>query len=62
LAADTCLSIKDLAVNGDDLIAAGVTPGPGIGKILQWLLEQVLEERLPNTKEALLNAYKEELL
>lgn len=50
---DACLSLKELAVNGHDLIALGYT-GKEIGKLLNQLLEQVLDERLPNDKEALL--------
>ncbi len=50
-----CLGIKDLAVNGHDLMALGLT-GPQIGKTLEKLLQLVLDERLPNEKEALLQA------
>ncbi len=55
-AADTCLSLKTLAVKGDDLIALGVPAGKRIGEILNALLEDVLDERLPNEKEPLLRA------
>ena len=55
LAENACLQIRDLAVNGHDLMALGYT-GPAIGKTLQYLLEQVLEDRLPNEKAALLAA------
>ena len=55
---NACLSLKDLAVNGRDLIALGYE-GPAIGKKLNFLLEQVLEEALPNEKDALLNAVKQ---
>lgn len=48
-----CLSIKDLAVSGQDLMALGLR-GPAIGDALERLLEQVTEEILPNQKEALL--------
>lgn len=48
------LSIKDLAINGKDLIQAGVKPGPAMGDILQSLLEMVLEEPEKNTREVLL--------
>ena len=53
-AAETCLSLKDLAVNGGDLIALGFTPGPEIGRCLQALLNRVLDERAPNDRDALL--------
>ena len=65
LTEDACLSVKDLAVSGNDLIAIGFTPGPDIRKCLQALLSSVQEETLPNTKEHLLSAakvYKEETL
>lgn len=38
-----CLSLKDLAVSGKDLIADGMTPGPDIGRVLEHLLELVLD-------------------
>lgn len=49
-----CVSLKELAVNGSDLIAAGMAPGKGIGIVLKALLEQVLEDPALNTKEYLL--------
>ena len=52
-----CISLRDLAVNGHDLIALGYT-GPAIGLALQFLLNQVLDDRLPNEKEALISALK----
>ena len=52
-AEDACLSLKDLAVNGTDLITLGFQ-GKEIGACLSALLEQVIEERLPNEKNALL--------
>ena len=51
----TCLSLKDLAVNGADLIAEGMTPGPGLGRVLHELLELVLEEPEKNTRDYLLS-------
>ena len=52
-AEDACLSLKDLAVNGNDLMALGYR-GRKIGTCLDALLEQVVDERLPNEKKALL--------
>jgi tRNA nucleotidyltransferase (CCA-adding enzyme) len=49
------LTLKDLAVKGDDLIAAGVRPGPDVGEALARLLEEVLEDPARNTKEYLLS-------
>ena len=53
-AENACLSLKDLAVNGRDLMALGLT-GKEIGTTLNLLLEEVLEERVPNEKAALLD-------
>jgi tRNA nucleotidyltransferase (CCA-adding enzyme) len=49
------LALGDLAVNGDDLIAAGVRPGPDVGETLQRLLAEVLEDPSRNTREYLLS-------
>jgi tRNA nucleotidyltransferase (CCA-adding enzyme) len=48
------LSVKDLAVSGDDLLAAGVRPGPDVGATLERLLAVVLEDPRRNTREELL--------
>ena len=53
---DTCLAVKDLAINGRDLLALGFEPGPKIGMCLQKLLAQVQDEQLANEAQALLNA------
>ena len=55
----SCLSIKDLAINGQDLQALGFAAGPKIGQCLQYLLMQVLDERLVNEKEPLTQAAKD---
>jgi len=49
------LALKDLAVKGEDLIAAGVRPGPDLGEVLQRLLGEVLDDPAKNTKEYLLS-------
>ena len=54
-----CYSLKMLAVNGNDLREAGIRDGVTIGEELQKLLEDVIEERLPNERDALLEAAKE---
>lgn len=54
LAANLCCSLKDLAVDGRDLIALGFVQDSSIGKTLRALLDGVISDRLPNTKEALL--------
>lgn len=54
LAQDACVSQKNLAVTGRDVLALGVTPGPEVGSLLRELLEDVLEERCPNERQPLL--------
>ena len=49
---NACLSLKDLAVNGRDLMELGIR-GKALGQMLNQLLEQVLDENLPNEREAL---------
>ncbi len=49
-----CVSLKTLAVTGNDLIEAGMKPGKEIGETLQKLLELVIETPEYNTKEKLL--------
>ena len=50
-----CVSLKELAITGKDLIGLGMKPGPAIGEVLSGALEQVLEEPEKNTKEYLLD-------
>lgn len=54
-----CLSLKDLAVTGRDLIALGIPAGPQIGEFLQELLILVLEEPERNNREELLRICRE---
>ncbi len=51
-AEDACLSLKDLALNGHDLMALGYR-GRAIGTSLNHLLNLVLEEQCPNDRESL---------
>ena len=52
---NNALSLKDLAINGRDLIDAGFEPGKKLGSILNHLLDCVIEDPGMNTKEKLLN-------
>ena len=52
-----CFRMRDLAVNGNDLLAAGVPEGPAVGAALRFFLDNVIEGRLPNEKAALLDAF-----
>ena len=54
LAERQCLTLKDLAVDGRDVIAAGIEPGPEVGRVLEELLERVLSGEVPNEREVLL--------
>jgi tRNA nucleotidyltransferase (CCA-adding enzyme) len=49
-----CLTIKDLAINGDDLLAMGFEQGRDMGVVLKMLLNAVLENPELNTKEKLM--------
>ena len=51
--------MKDLAINGRDLIAAGFAPGPKMGVVLNNLLEAVLADPTLNEKEILLAMVRE---
>jgi tRNA nucleotidyltransferase (CCA-adding enzyme) len=57
LAEKPCFTLKDLAVNGRDLTAAGLK-GKAVGEALQFLLEAVMDGRVSNEKEALLDILK----
>lgn len=55
LAGHECCSLRDMAVNGSDLIKLGICGGREIGSILGYLLDSVLRDEVPNEKSALLN-------
>lgn len=50
-----CFQIKDLAVNGHDVMALGIESGPKVGKILNYLLNKILDEEIKNEHEVLMN-------
>ena len=54
-----CVSLKELAVSGSDLIANGFKPGKELGDILKMLLEIVIEQPELNRREILLDKLKE---
>ena len=54
-----CCRISQLAVNGRDLMAAGVPAGPGIRKVLEALLDGVIREEYSNERQALLTAVQQ---
>ena len=53
LAADACFSLRQLAVNGNDMLALGLS-GPAVGAMLHDLLRAVIDEQADNTRGALL--------
>lgn len=57
--AEECVSLRTLAVNGRDLIAAGLQPGRELGNILKQLLDEVLETPEKNEKDYLVSRAKE---
>ena len=58
LAAQECFSIKDLAINGKDLMKLGIQPGPNMGVILRSLLEKVIENPEENERDILMGKAK----
>lgn len=59
IADEQCFSLSSLAIDGNDLINVGIEEGKSIGKILNALLVDVIEENTPNNKEALITRAKE---
>ena len=55
---ENCFRVKDLAVNGRDLMARGVPAGPEVGRWLERLLQAVQDEQCANRREALLDWFE----
>ena len=53
LARGSCFTLKQLAINGNDLKPLGYR-GPELGRVLQMLLDRVMDGRLSNNREDLL--------
>ena len=53
--------LQDLAVDGDDLVALGLVPGPQLGRTLRQLLEDVVDDPGANTREELLSRVRAKL-
>ena len=51
-----CCRVSQLAVNGRDLMAAGIPAGPALRRVLEALLDGVIRAEYPNEKPALLAA------
>lgn len=53
-----CFTLKDLTIGGNDILSLGVEPGPRVGKVLNYLLDQVLDRELENIHEVLVEEAK----
>lgn len=58
IAEDQCFSLRDLKINGYDLILIGIPEGKTIGKILDTLLSEVIDGEIDNDHEALVDAVR----
>lgn len=58
IAEKACTTLKDLAIDGKDLINLGIPAGKNVGTILNKLLEDVINEKIANEKEELVIAVK----
>ena len=58
LAEDTCVTLRQLAVTGRDLLNLGLS-GPAVGRTLEALLSAVLDEKLANERTVLLAAVRQ---
>ena len=54
IGASQCFSMRDMAINGNDLIDIGIRQGPEIGRILKKLLDMIIEEEINNDRDILL--------
>jgi tRNA nucleotidyltransferase (CCA-adding enzyme) len=53
-AQNNCFTLRDLCINGKDLLVAGIPEGPSVGHLLNALLESVIDGTCPNSRDALL--------
>ncbi len=60
--ANGCYSLRQLAINGNDLIELGLKPGPVIKDTLEGYLSDVIEGKIENTRKALLAKVKSEII
>ena len=55
LESSQCFSLKQLAINGNDLISIGIPPSAEMGRILNSLLDMVINGEIPNEKAVLID-------
>lgn len=56
---EQCINLKQLKVNGNDMIAIGIKDGRKIGYVLNKLLNMVIEDEIPNDRQKLLKKAEE---
>lgn len=56
---ETCFTVKDLEIGGKDILSLGIKSSPEIGRILDALLDEVMEETTENTHDALMTRAKQ---
>ncbi len=54
LAENQAFSLRDLCIDGHDVLACGIAPGPAVGTALNAALDAVIDEHVENSREALL--------
>lgn len=59
LAGGPCYSLEQLAVSGGDLVRMGMAPGPEIGRLLNEMVDLIIEGRLENSSVSLLDYARE---
>lgn len=55
IASNQCFTVKDLAINGTDVMADGIPQGPMVGAALKTALDGVINDKVPNEKQELLD-------
>ena len=50
-----CFQIKDLAINGNDVMSLGVESGPKVGEVLKYILNKVIDDDIENERDTLMN-------
>ncbi len=56
---NTCFGIKDLAIDGKNLLELGIESSPVMGKIINTILDEVMDDKLPNDKDTLIERAKQ---
>ncbi len=54
IADEECFSLKDMKINGNDILSLGYSPSKKIGQCLEYLLDMIIEGEIPNEKEILI--------